>query len=44
MLTIEQCDKILKSNGDIKYTKDEIRTIREFLYLMAQLQVESKLK
>lgn len=40
MLTIEQCAKILNQNGKIRYTKDEIRAIREFLYQMAQLQCE----
>ena len=44
MLTIEQCSKILNTDEKVKYTKDEIRAIREFLYIMAQLQVESKLK
>ena len=44
MLTIEQCTKILNQNGNVRYTKDDIKAIREFLYIMAQLQVESKLK
>lgn len=41
MLTIEQCGKILNSNGEIRYTNDEIRAIREFLYAMAHLQCET---
>ena len=42
MLTIEQCTKILNNNGKIRYTKDEIKAIREFLYSMAKLQCEIK--
>ena len=42
MITIEQCQKIIRNNGKVRYTKDEIRAIREFLYMLAQLQVESK--
>ncbi len=43
MLTIEQCTKILNQNGNVRYTKDEIKAIREFLYVMAQLQCETKM-
>jgi hypothetical protein len=42
MLNIEQCTKILNKNGEVRYTKDEIRAIREFLYAMAQLECETK--
>lgn len=44
MLTIEQCSKILNQNGNVRYTKDEIKAIREFLYAMAKLQRESETK
>lgn len=43
MLTIEQCTKILNQNGNVRYTKEEIKAIREFLYAMAQLQCETKI-
>lgn len=43
MLTIEQCTKILNQNETIRYTKDEIKAIREFLYVMAKLQCETKI-
>lgn len=43
MLTIEQCTKILNQNGNVRYTKEEIKAIREFLYVMAQLQCETKI-
>ena len=40
MLSIEQCIKILNNYGDIRYSNDEIRDIRDFLYDMARLQIE----
>lgn len=40
MLSIEQCIKILNKNGDIKFTNDEVKAIREFLYYMANLQIK----
>lgn len=43
MLTIEQCSKILNQNNNVKYSKGEIKAIREFLYAMAQLQYETKM-
>lgn len=42
MLTIEQCTKILNQNETVKYTTDEIKAIRRFLYAMAKLQCETK--
>lgn len=39
MVTLEQCKKILNS-GKRKYTDSEIKEIREFLYRMAELQIE----
>lgn len=41
MVTLEICKKILNS-GKRKYTDDEIKDIREFLYRMAELQIESE--
>lgn len=41
MVTLELCKKILNS-GKRKYTDSEIKEIREFLYRMAELQIESE--
>ena len=41
MLTLETCTKIL-NNGKKKYNNEEVRQIREYLYLLAQLQIESE--
>ena len=41
MLTLETCTKIL-NNGKKKYCNEEVRQIREYLYLLAQLQIESE--
>ena len=41
MLTLETCTKLL-NNGKNKYSNDEVKQIREYLYLMAQLQIESE--
>ncbi len=40
MIALEQCVQIVNQNGDVRYTKDEVKSIREFLYLMARLQQE----
>ena len=40
MLSIEQCIKILNKYEDVRYSNDEIRDIRDFLYDMARLQIE----
>lgn len=40
MLTLETCTKIL-NNGKKKYSNEEVKQIREYLYLLAQLQIES---
>ena len=40
MLSIEQCIKILNKYEDGRYSNDEIRDIRDFLYDMARLQIE----
>lgn len=39
MLSLEVCKKIL-SDGKIKYTNEEIKEIREFVYNCGYLQVE----
>lgn len=42
MLTIDESMKII-NNGKRKYTREEIRNIRDFLYILAKLQTESNL-
>ena len=37
MLTVNECKKILKNNNS-----DEVKMIREYLYLLANLQIESE--
>lgn len=39
MLSLETCKSIV-NEGKRKYTNEEIKEIREFLYLLANLQVE----
>lgn len=39
MLTLELCKKTL-NKGKRKYTNVEVRQIREYLYLLAELQME----
>jgi len=41
MLTLETCTKVL-NNGNKKYNNEEIKLIREYLYLLANLQVENE--
>lgn len=41
MLNLERCDEILKSNGT-KLNNEEIKNLREFLYFLANLQVEDE--
>jgi hypothetical protein len=40
MLTVENCRKILQDNGE-DYTEEEVEKIREFLYKMAKIVIES---
>lgn len=40
MITIEQCKKLLGKYGK-EFTNDNIRAVRDFLYKMAQIEVES---
>ncbi len=37
MLTLEKCEKIL-NKGNRKFTSDEIREIRDYLYLIANIE------
>jgi len=41
MLTLETCKKVL-NNGEKKYSNGDVKQIREYLYLLAQLQIESE--
>ena len=41
MLPIERCEKILKENGT-SMSKEEIVKLRDFLYILANLQVENE--
>lgn len=41
MLTILECKKIL-NKGERKYTDEEIKMIREFLYTVAEIENENK--
>ena len=41
MLNLEECKKIL-NKGKNKYTQEQIKEIREYLYLIAHLQVEQE--
>lgn len=40
MLSIEECKKVLEKNGE-KYTDNEIKAIRDFLYKMAKIVDEA---
>lgn len=40
MLTVENCRKILQDNGE-DYTDEEVEKVRDFLYKMAKIVVES---
>ena len=40
-LNLETCTKML-NNGKKKYSNEEVKQIREYLYLLAQLQIESE--
>lgn len=41
MLSIEACKKILNSNGK-KYTDNEVKQIRDYLYILAEIQEEKR--
>jgi len=38
MINIEQCKKVL-NNGERKYKDEEIKMIRDFLYQLAELEI-----
>lgn len=40
MLNLDTCKKIL-NNDKKKYKDDEIKLIRDYLYLLAELQIEN---
>ena len=40
MLSDEECKKILNRNGET-YTNEQIKNIKEFLWLLAQIEVKS---
>jgi len=42
MLSIEKCNETLNRKRKNRFTKEEIVKIREFLYKMARIIVESK--
>jgi hypothetical protein len=39
MLSVETCQKILNGNGK-KYTHEEIKKLRDFLYLLGEIDYE----
>jgi len=41
MLSLERCKEIL-NNGKRKYSDEEVKQLREFLYLIAELQLENE--
>jgi len=43
MLSLEQCKKKL-NNDKRKYTDEEVKQIREYLYMLAELQFENEQK
>lgn len=42
MLTLEQCKKILNDGSKRKFKDEEVKQLREFLYQLAELQLEIK--
>lgn len=45
MVNLEDCRRILKNEGyDREISSEEIRGLREFLYMIAQYQVEAENK
>lgn len=43
MITLEQCAKIL-NNGKEKYDNEKVKLVRQYLYLLAELQIENEEK
>lgn len=42
MLTLEQSKKILNNGSERKYSDEEVKQIRDYLYSMARLQIENE--
>jgi len=42
MLTLEQCKKILNNGSNRKYKDEEVKQLRDYLYQLAELQLELK--
>lgn len=40
MLTLEKCKKILNQNEN-KFSDEQVKMIREYLYLLATLEIEN---
>jgi hypothetical protein len=41
VLNLETCKKLL-NNGKKKYTDEEVKQLREYLYMIAELQLENE--
>jgi len=41
VLNLETCKKVL-NNGKKKYTDEEVKQLREYLYMIAELQLENE--
>ena len=41
MITLEKCKQILNQEY-VKFNNEEIKLLREYLYLLAELQIESE--
>lgn len=41
MLSVKECKKIL-NKGEHQYTDDEVKQVRDHLYIMAELQIETE--
>lgn len=45
MLSLNECTKILRENGNTNFTKEEVELIREKLYQLAEIEIKKyKLK
>lgn len=43
MITVDLCQKIINVNSSCRFTNEQVKQIREFLYLLAKLQVEARI-
>ncbi len=41
MVTLDECKEILNKE-DIKFTQEEIKKIRDYLYMVATIQIEGE--